>query len=174
MSQQPVPETCPAFAGHGASNSWVSYLALHPMGFSVPCRLRFTRCALTAPFHPYPGFLRNLGGLFSVPLSVEKFFNFPPACIPAMQAWVTRHRALWSSDFPPLTCARSDSPPFQNRGNYREETLRSKRRKHPNSKHQHPEKFQTSNGRRPTGGDKKAAWKEQNYNAALCRDAAAV
>ncbi len=28
---------------------------------------------------------------------------------------VTRHRALWSSDFPPPACAGSDSPPFQNR-----------------------------------------------------------
>jgi hypothetical protein len=26
-------------------------LVLHPTGFSVPCCLRFTRCALTAPFH---------------------------------------------------------------------------------------------------------------------------
>ena len=30
----------------------VPYLALHPMGFSRPPRLRLGRCALTAPFHP--------------------------------------------------------------------------------------------------------------------------
>ena len=30
----------------------VPYLALHPMGFAVPPRLRLGRCALTAPFHP--------------------------------------------------------------------------------------------------------------------------
>src|SRR5438105_3092339 len=48
---QPIPETRLAFAKHGAGSSWVSYLALHPMGFSVPRRLRFARCALTAPFH---------------------------------------------------------------------------------------------------------------------------
>ena len=29
-------------------------MVLHPTGFSVPCRLRFTRCALTAPFHHHP------------------------------------------------------------------------------------------------------------------------
>jgi hypothetical protein len=48
-----------------------------------------------------------------------------PACIPA-QAFlrrprrVTRHRALWSSDFPPPpNCSgKSDSPPFQNRAQY--------------------------------------------------------
>jgi hypothetical protein len=28
-------------------------LALHPMGFSVPRRLRFARWSLTPPFHPY-------------------------------------------------------------------------------------------------------------------------
>jgi hypothetical protein len=32
----------------------VPYLALHPMGFSVPPRLRLERWALTPPFHPYP------------------------------------------------------------------------------------------------------------------------
>ena len=39
LSQQPIPETCPAEAERGAGRSKVSYLALHPMGFSVPCRL---------------------------------------------------------------------------------------------------------------------------------------
>ena len=63
LSQQPVPETRFAFAEPGAGRSGVSYLALHPMGFSVPPRLRLERCALTAPFHPYPHLLRNAGGL---------------------------------------------------------------------------------------------------------------
>jgi hypothetical protein len=40
------------FRGTGAGRSGIPYLALHPMGFSVPRRLRFARCALTAPFHP--------------------------------------------------------------------------------------------------------------------------
>ena len=31
---------------------------------------------------------------------------------------VTRHRALWCSDFPPRSCERGDSPPFQNRQKY--------------------------------------------------------
>ena len=65
------------FGGTGAGRSGVSYLALHPMGFSVPRRLRFARCALTAPFHPCHFEISNLrfeiskGGLFSVALSVE-------------------------------------------------------------------------------------------------------
>ena len=52
LSERPIPETCGAFTPRGAGRSSVSYLALHPMGFSVPRRLRFARCALTAPFHP--------------------------------------------------------------------------------------------------------------------------
>lgn len=36
-----------------AGRSGVPYLALLPMGFSVPRCLRFGRCAFTAPFHPY-------------------------------------------------------------------------------------------------------------------------
>jgi hypothetical protein len=39
LSQQPVPGTCPAFAELGAGRPGVPYLALHPMGFSVPRQL---------------------------------------------------------------------------------------------------------------------------------------
>ena len=66
-SQYPKPVH---FRGHGTSRSSVSYLALHPMGFSVPFRSRGMRWSLTPPFHPYPRRLRNTGGLFSVALSV--------------------------------------------------------------------------------------------------------
>jgi hypothetical protein len=48
----PYPEPV-HFREHAASRCEVPYLALHPMGFSVPRCLRFARCALTAPFHPY-------------------------------------------------------------------------------------------------------------------------
>ena len=82
MSAQPIPETRPAFAGHGAGSSGVSYLALHPMGFSVPRRLRFARCALTAPFHHHPGSRR--GCLFSVALSVRSFCLLPACIVPAL------------------------------------------------------------------------------------------
>jgi len=47
----------------------------------------------------------------------------PPACIPRpaflrRPLRVTRHRALWCSDFPPPACAGSDPPPFQNQREY--------------------------------------------------------
>ena len=63
------------------------------MGFTLPSLLPVTRCALTAPFHPY---LAMRGGIFSVALSVG-------SPLPR----VTRHTALWSSDFPrPLNRGR--------------------------------------------------------------------
>ena len=53
LSEQPVPGTPPAEAGDEAGRFVVPYLALLPMGFSVPRRLLFERWALTPPFHPY-------------------------------------------------------------------------------------------------------------------------
>ena len=63
-----------------------SYLALLPMGFSVPPRLLSERWALTPPFHPCRRHTGYSGGLFSVALSVKKSFNFSPACISAQPA----------------------------------------------------------------------------------------
>ena len=60
-----------------------SYLVLLPVGFAVPPLLPEARCALTAPFHPYPArkSLPGPGGLLSVALSLG---SPPPA--------VNRHR----------------------------------------------------------------------------------
>ncbi len=42
------------------------YSILLPVGFTVPSPLPATRCALTAPFHPYPQLApRGLGGRFA-------------------------------------------------------------------------------------------------------------
>ena len=59
------------------------YLVLLPVGFTVPSTLPQTRCALTAPFHPYPQSVSgpDAGGLLSVALSLG---SPPPG--------VTRHR----------------------------------------------------------------------------------
>ena len=104
LSEQPVPGTYPAGARNEAGRFVVPYLALLPMGFSVPRRLLFERWALTPPFHPYPlARLRGQrGGMFSVALSVEKVFRpLLPGVSRSIQTRVTRHHALWSSDFPP-------------------------------------------------------------------------
>jgi hypothetical protein len=59
------------------------YSVLLPVGFALPPLLPKTRCALTAPFHPYPSRRdRRPGGLLSVALSLG---SPPPEVI--------RHRA---------------------------------------------------------------------------------
>ncbi len=71
--------------------SLVPYLALLRMGFAMRPLLPAARCALTAPFHPCLCPVgRAIGGLLSAALSVTS------RC-----PGVTRHPALWSSDFPP-------------------------------------------------------------------------
>ena len=115
-----------SYSGRGASRSGVPYLALHPMGFSVPPRLRLERWALAPPFHPCPDSLRSPGGL-SFCGTFRR--NASRRRLPRVsrhhrqRRWrpVTRHRALWCSDFPPPAHAGrsgSDSPPFQNQGEY--------------------------------------------------------
>ena len=57
------------------------YSVLLPVGFTLPILSPELRCALTAPFHPYPMPRGRSGGLFSVALSLG---SPPPA--------VSRHR----------------------------------------------------------------------------------
>jgi len=72
----------------------------------------------------------GLGGMFSVALSVAKAFGpWPPRVSPGpaflrRRPRVTRHRALWCSDFPPPASAGSDPPPFQNQPHYTPGTRR--------------------------------------------------
>ena len=68
-----------------------SYLVLLRVGFTLPFVLPRTRCALTAPFHPYQakGVTPLPGGIFSVALSVD-----------SRRPGVTWHPVLWSPDFP--------------------------------------------------------------------------
>src|SRR5688572_22225125 len=47
------------------------YSVLLPVGFAVPFPSPETRCALTAPFHPYRGIRNARGGLLSVALSLR-------------------------------------------------------------------------------------------------------
>jgi len=93
-------------------------LALHPMGFAVPRRLRFERWSLTPPFHPYLRFLRNAGGIFSVALSVGTTRAV------AARVYLSQTSLSYAASRPvefglssPITRwrDRSDSPPFQNR-----------------------------------------------------------
>ena len=82
MSEQPVPGTHSVETETEAGRFVVPYLALLPMGFSVPRRLLDGRWALTPPFHPYRRDRSRDGGLFSVALSVGWPFGFSSRVYP--------------------------------------------------------------------------------------------
>jgi hypothetical protein len=110
------------------------YLVLLRVGFTLPRPLQAERCALTAPFHPYPGagvfrngertrqagptrVLRFQGGPPAVPKkrggvaeAVSFLWHWPSMGFETHVPDVIRHTALRSSDFPPpvdLAQARS-------------------------------------------------------------------
>ncbi len=70
---RPLPDASRDQPGRRAGNRPMChpYLVLLRMGFAVPPPLLEARCALTAPFHPYPPSPKaREGGLFSVALSL--------------------------------------------------------------------------------------------------------
>ena len=84
------------------------YLVLLRVGFALPAALLRRRCALTAPFHPYPAL--PPGGIFSVALSVEPGLNpDPPGRYPAHCS------AEFGLSSPSLDAAERPSGPAANR-----------------------------------------------------------
>ena len=85
--RQVSPPACSDLPESAAGRSWrIPIWSCSGWGLPSPRLLPAARCALTAPFHPYP----RGGGILSVALSVG---SRPPG--------VTWHPALWSPDFPP-------------------------------------------------------------------------
>src|ERR1700704_6016637 len=73
------------------------YLVLLRVGFALPTALLRRRCALTAPFHPYPSLAaRAVCFLWHFPS------NDPAHKSAGALPDVIRHTALRSSDFPPV------------------------------------------------------------------------
>src|SRR5439155_21431198 len=68
------------------------YLVLLRVGFALPAPLLERRCALTAPFHPYPNVAAG---------AVCFLWHFPSTGLDTSFPDVIRHTALRSSDFPP-------------------------------------------------------------------------
>ena len=68
------------------------YLVLLRVGFALPAALLRRRCALTAPFHPYPSVAAG---------AVCFLWHFPSDGLEPGLPDVIRHTALRSSDFPP-------------------------------------------------------------------------
>ena len=73
------------------------YLVLLRVGFTMPRPLLGGRCALTAPFHPYP-----------VSGAVCFLWHWPSAGLEPGVPDVIRHTALQSSDFPRVATRPSD------------------------------------------------------------------
>ena len=98
------------------------YLVLLRVGFTLPRALRTGRCALAAPFHPYPGAdrpsrrtcrafpgcpagrersVRIAGDAEGVAEAVSFLWHWPYTGFETRVPDVIRHTALRSSDFPP-------------------------------------------------------------------------
>jgi hypothetical protein len=69
-----------------------AYLALLPVGFAVPSESPRTRCALTAPFHPYP--------LDCSRKAVSFLLHFPSDCSALMLSSTGPRKAPLSRRFP--------------------------------------------------------------------------
>ena len=121
MSQQPVPGTRFALAKHGAGRSQVPYLALHPMGFSVPPSLRRERWALTPPFHPYPGKCEHAPGrfVFCGTIRQDASRHRCPRVSTCFSRWLRGIAPFGVRTFLlPRITGESDSPPSQNQQEY--------------------------------------------------------
>jgi hypothetical protein len=89
-----LPGSCDAPSRHvsGPKSRFPPYLVLLRVGFALPVPLLERRCALTAPFHPYPSVAAQ---------AVYFLWYFPSTGLEPSLPDVIRHTALWSSDFPP-------------------------------------------------------------------------
>ena len=87
-------------ARRSANSGCHPYTVLLPVGFTMPALSPAPRCALTAPFHPYPrvcSLVGRAGGLLSVALSLR---SPSPA--------VSRHRVSME---PGLSSTGAETPP---------------------------------------------------------------
>src|SRR5260370_652601 len=116
------------------------------------CGIRTTkRSSFNSAFRTPPSALKERGGLFSVALSVgmplgivSRVYPEVMLCPPKRdrQPRVTRHRALWCSDFPPPRETReSDPPPFQNRRQYTGTRTERQAERNPNPEGRHPKEM---------------------------------
>jgi len=115
----------PCRIGPMRSRAWLysagfpPYLVLLRVGFTLPPASQPERCALTAPFHPYPSGTGRTGepvGPFRKSLrrgvaeAVSFLWHWPSTDFEVRVPDVIRHTALRSSDFPP-PATRFPRPP---------------------------------------------------------------
>ena len=119
LSVQPIPGI------HPLSRKWSGQLRDSLFGLAPDGVFRAASLALRAvvsytTFSPLPAALakhRRFDFLWHCPS--EGLSTFRPRISQSIRTWVTRHRALWCSDFPLPARAGSDSPPFQNQHEYK-------------------------------------------------------
>ena len=75
---RPIPGGCRRSRGVLGRRPDPSCSVLHRMGFFVPPCLRSGRWAFTPPFHPCRSACAEVGGMFSVTLSVDRDFGLGP------------------------------------------------------------------------------------------------
>jgi hypothetical protein len=93
------------------SGTFPPYLVLLRVGFTMPPPLPSERCALTAPFHPYPGCPISRRRDAGKHEAVCSLWHWPSTGLEARIPDVIRHTTLRSSDFPPpVETTGSDRP----------------------------------------------------------------
>ena len=97
------PGTSPDSTGYGDRHPRFPYSALLRTGFTVPSPSPERRCALTAPFHPYPRPKRGRSALCGTFPRVAAAGSYP-ACL-----------LSWSPDLPP-GCEPQRTPASSSRG----------------------------------------------------------
>jgi len=79
------------------------YSVLLPVGFAVPSLLPKTRCALTAPFHPYPRRRLRLRGRFAFCGTfpgVAPAGGYPAPCFQGARTFLPADTQYWRSGHP--------------------------------------------------------------------------
>ena len=93
-----------------------AYLVLLRVGFTMRQPLLTVRCALAAPFHPYPRRFARLGLRHAVrSWAVYFLLHWPSSRLEAAVPDVIRHTALRSPDFPPPPDERPGERPGRGR-----------------------------------------------------------
>lgn len=93
-----------------------AYLVLLRVGFTMRRSLLSVRCALTAPFHPYPRRFARLGLRPAVrSWAVYSLLHWPSLHLEVQIPDVIRHTALRSPDFPPPPDERPGERPGRGR-----------------------------------------------------------
>ena len=125
LSERPVPGIRTAVAALARAAPKIPYLALLPMGFSVPRQLPGGRWALTPPFHPCRAPLperRRFAFLWHFPsaatfVATARVYPAVVRLAPAATGYAASRPVEFGLSSPGAReRAGSDSPPFQNRG----------------------------------------------------------